>query len=119
MDELDREQFARSLEELEAADRAAGRVRTWGERASEVLRDPVPEPWPEVAELLGWYRRLARDANGATFFSERLALLAELGVEDPGEREAVHVLFDAADDTLARVRAEEWERIRDEAEARR
>ncbi|OQC40758.1 MAG: hypothetical protein BWX64_01323 [Acidobacteria bacterium ADurb.Bin051] len=100
----------------EAADAEAGRERTWAARAGEVLGGEVPEPWPEVAEVLAGWRRLGRDANGSTLYGERLALLGERGVDDPGQREAWQALFDAADDVLARLRAAELEALRERAE---
>lgn len=62
--------------------------------------------------------RLARDEFGTSFLTERAAALAEHGVTDAGEREAWHVLFDAADAVLRRARRAAWERARAEAEAR-
>lgn len=117
LDDLDREQFAAAMRAAEAADRAAGRLRSWAELAGEVLHGEVPEPWPEVAEVLAGWRRLGRDANGQTLYAERLALLGELGLTEAGEREAWQALFDAADDELAKARKAELEAMREAAEA--
>ena len=117
LDDLDREQFSRAMREAEEADATAVRLRSWAERAAEVLHGEVPEPWPEVAEVLAGWRRLGRDANGQTLYAERLALLGELGLTEAGEREAWQALFDAADDELAKARKAELEAMREAAEA--
>ena len=117
LDDLDREQFAAAMRAAEAADRAAGRLRSWAELAGEVLHGEVPEPWPEVAEVLAGWRRLGRDANGQTLYAERLALFGELGLTEPGEREAWQVLLDAADAELAEARKAALDEVRERVEA--
>lgn len=112
LDDLDREQFDLEIRAAACADAEAGRARTWAELASEVLHGEVPEVDPELAEILGKYRRLGRDANGATLYTERVALLADAGVREIGEREAWHDLFDAMDDELAKVRREELDELK-------
>ena len=100
----------------EAADAEAGRERTWAARAGEVLGGEVPEPWPEVAEVLAGWRRLGRDASGSLLYGRRLPRLTQRAVAAPWRWEAWQALFDAADDVLARLRAAELEALRERAE---
>lgn len=105
---------------LAEMDAAAGVFRTWSERMTEALHESelVPEAWPELTPVLRIYRRLARDPNGSTLYTDRSQALRDEEITEPGERDAWHCLWDAMDDELARLTRSQMEEIRRQAEER-
>lgn len=112
MDHLTRAQFDREVERLQAADAEARRFRTWATLASEVLlagsgRDDAPkERCPELPPELLWvealHGRLGTDANGRSTGAEMRELWDREGIDDPGTREALELLWRAIESETAR-----------------
>jgi hypothetical protein len=96
-----------------AEDRAAGRQRDFLEMAAAFLRQPVPTPklWPEVAAVLSIHGRLGTDANGTPLLAERRQFF-DMAQLEPGLEAAVDEWFEAIDQELADIRAEQIDEMK-------